>query len=73
MWDENSIYPRIETGQVFTKDINDELVENFNTQTFNQGSANSNIMFYNPRDLVVQHLPVKEREKEIEINLMRNG
>ena len=27
MWDENSIYPRVETGYAYTKDMNDELVE----------------------------------------------
>ena len=35
----NSIYPRIKTGYAFTKDVNDELVEKFNNQTFPQGSA----------------------------------
>ena len=39
MWDEKSIYPRIETGYAFTRDMNDELVEKFNNQTFTQGSA----------------------------------
>ena len=39
MWDENSIYPRIENGYAFTRDMNDELVEKFNTVNFNQGSA----------------------------------
>ena len=34
MYDENSIYPKIETGYVFTEDMNDELVNEFNTQTF---------------------------------------
>ena len=28
MWDKNSIYPRIETGYAFTRDMNNELVEN---------------------------------------------
>ena len=28
-WDEKSIYPRIETGYAFTRDINGELVEKF--------------------------------------------
>ena len=28
---------------------------------------------YNPENLIVQHLPVKEREKKIESNRMRNG
>ena len=39
MWDEKSIYPRIETAHEFTRDMNDELVEKFNIQTFTQGSA----------------------------------
>ena len=39
MWDKNSIYPKIETGYLFTRDINDEIVEKFNTANFNQGSA----------------------------------
>ena len=38
-WDENSVYPRIETGYTFTKDMNDELVETFNTVNFTKGSA----------------------------------
>ena len=73
MWDEKSIYPRIETGYAFTRDMNDELVENFNNCNFNHGSAISKIKYFNPRDLVLQHLPVKEKEKKIEINRMRNG
>ena len=73
MWDEKSIYPRTETGYVFTRDMNDELVEKFNNQTFNQGSAILKIKYYNPRNLVVQHLPIKERVNKIEINRMRNG
>ena len=73
MWDENSIYPKIETGYSFTKDMNDELVEKFNTGNFTKGSANLKIKYYNPKNLIVQHLPVKEREKKIEINRMQNG
>ena len=73
MWDENSIYPRTETGYAYTRDMNDELVEKFNSGNFTQGSAILKIKFYNPRDLIVQHLPIKEKEKKIEINRMRNG
>ena len=73
MCDENSIYPRIETGCSFTRDMNDELVEKFNNQTFTQGSAILKIKYYNPKDLIVQHLPIKERVNKIEINCMRNG
>ena len=73
MGDKNSIYPKIETGYAFTPDMNDELVEKFNTQIFTQGSAILKIKYYNPKDLIVQHLPVKEKQKKIEINRMRNG
>ena len=73
MWDKNSKYPRIETGYVFTKDMNAELVEKFNSVDFTQGSAILKIKYYNPKNLIVQHLPVKEREKKIEIIRMRNG
>ena len=73
MWDKNSIYPKIETGYAFTRDMNDELVEKFNNQTFPQGCAILKIKYYNTKKLIVQHLPVKEKEKIIKINRMRNG
>ena len=73
MWDEKSIYPIIETGYAYQSDMNDELVEKFNTGNFNKGSAILKIKYYNPKDLIVQHLTVKEKEKKIEINRMRNG
>ena len=73
MWDEKSIHPRIETGYAFTRDMNDELVENFLNQTFTKGSAILKVKYYNPKTLIVQHLPVKEKEKKIEINRIRNG
>ena len=73
MWDVNSIYPRIETGYAFTRDMNKVLVQKFNNGNFNQGSAILKIKYYNPKNLVVQHLPVKEKEGKLEINRMRNG
>ena len=73
MWDENSIYPRIEKGYAYTRDMNIELVEIFNTSNFNQGNAVLKIKFYNPKNLLVQHLPIKERVNKIKINPMRNG
>ena len=73
MWDSSSIYPKIETGYAFTRNMNDELVEKFNNQTFTRGSAILKIKYYNPKNLIVQHLPVKQREKKIEINRKRNG
>ena len=73
MWDLNSNYPRIETSFAYTTDMNEELVEKFNTGKFNQGSAILKIGFFNPKNLFVQHLPVNERAKKIQINRMRNG
>ena len=70
---QKSLYPRIETGYAFTPDLNDELAEKFNTQTFTQESAKLKIKYYNPKNLIVQHIPVKERVKKMEINRMRNG
>ena len=62
MSDEMSIYPRIATGYAFTPDMNNDLVEKFDNQTFTQGSAILKIKYHNPRNLIVQHIPVKEKE-----------
>ena len=73
MWDENSIYPTIETGYSFTKDMNLELNEKFKTGNFTKGSGVLRIKNYKPKNLLDQHLPVKEKEKKTEINRMGNG
>ena len=43
--------------------MNDELVEKFNTANFVEGSALIKIKCYNPKNLVVQPLPVKRGEQ----------
>ena len=76
MWDENSVYPKIETGFAFKPHMNDIYVEAFNNQTFNEDGDESAILtikYYNPPNLMFQHLPVKEKVKKIEVNRMRNG
>ena len=73
MWDEKSIYPKIETGYSFTEHLNDELVNKFNNQTFTQGSAILKIMYYNPKNGIVQHLPIKGKGNKTELIRMRNG
>ena len=73
MSDPKSIYPRIETGYAHTPDMNDELVEKFNNETFTQGSAILKIKFYNPKNLILQHLPVKEQVNKMEINRKRKS
>ena len=76
MWDQNSVYPKIETGFAFKPHMNDVYVEAFNNQTFNQDGDESAILrikYYNPRNLIFQHLPVKEKVENVEVNRMRNG
>ena len=72
MWDKNSIYPKLEAGYAYTKNMNDELVEKFNNQSFTQRSGILKIKNYYRKNLLVQHLPVKERKNKNEINRMRN-
>ena len=62
--DEKSLYPRTESGYAYTKDMNDEFVESFNESNFTQGSAILKIKHYNPKNLIVQHIPVKDKVKK---------
>ena len=76
IWDGNSVYPKIETGFAFKPHVNDVYIEAFNIKTFNQygiESAIIKIKYYNPPILIIQHLPVKEKVKIIEVNRLRNG
>ena len=49
------------------------LLINLIIKLFNQVSAILNIKIFNPENLIVQHLPVKERVNKNEINRMQNG
>ena len=72
----NLVYPKRENGFVFKPDMNNVYVEALNNQTFNQDcdeSAILRIKYYNPPNLIFQHLPVKEKVKKVEVNKMRNG
>ena len=71
--DPESIFPRIETGYAFTPNMNDDIVNKFNSGYFTQGSAILKTKYYNPKNLIVQYLTVKQRAKKIEIYRMRNG
>ena len=56
--------------------MNDVYVKAFNDQTINEDGDESAILtikHYNPPDLIVQHLPIKEKGKKMEVNRMRNG
>ena len=76
MWDENSVYPKIESGFAFKPQISKTYVGAFNIQSFNEDSNESAILkikYYHPPNLIFQHLPVKEKVKNIEANRMGNG
>ena len=76
MWDENSLHPKIETGFAFKPHMNNVYVEAFNNQTFNHDGIDSAILrikYYKPPYDIFQHLPVKEKVKNEEVNRMRNG
>ena len=76
MWDEKSVYPKIESGFAFKPDFNDVYVEAFNNQSFNQDGDEYVILrikCYNPLDLIFQYLPVEEKVKKIEIKRLKNG
>ena len=62
LWDEESISSWIETGFAYTKDMKNELVEKFNTGNFNKGSAILKIKFYNLKNPIFPHFPVKEKD-----------
>ena len=64
---------RLKRDMLILKFMKDELVEKFNTGDFTKGSVILGIEYYNPKNLIVQHLPIKEREKKNEINRMRDG
>ena len=44
LWDESSVYPKIETGFAFKPDMNNVYVKAFNNQTFNQDGDESAIL-----------------------------
>ena len=76
MWDENSVYPKKETVFAIKFHMNNVYVKAFNNQIFNRYGNESAILklrYYNPLDLIFQVLPVKEKDKNIEVNRKKNG
>ena len=76
IWDENSVYPKMESGFVFQPHMNKIFVNAFNNQTFHEHGNESTILrvkYYNRPDLIFQHLPVEGKIENIEVNRKRNG
>ena len=67
IWDGKSVCTKIGNGFAFESYMNDFYVKVFNIQTFNQDgneSAFSKRKYYIRRNLILQHLPVKEKVKK---------
>ena len=64
MVDKDSYYPRIEAGFLFTRNKETELIQQFEKRTFtqfkDQASATLRVKNYITKNLIYQHLPVKE-------------
>ena len=53
----------IETGYPFELDMNHDIAEKVKNQTFAEGSADLKVLYNNPSDSIIQHLPVREKVK----------
>ena len=80
--DKNSTWPKIETAYPFKKYMNNAICILFNSGKWNElnRSAFLTVKYHNPKDLIFQHLPIKEKienpyknNRLEEINRMRNG
>ena len=71
-----TVSPKIESGFAFKPYVNKTYVDEFNIQTFNQDGnepALLKLKCYNPSNLILQHLRIKEKNENIEVNCMRIG
>ena len=71
--DDESYHPKFECKYAGTKVLNDEAVDIIKTKVFGKIADFFEENTFNPEDNIVQHMPVKEIEEEVEINRMRNG
>ena len=75
IWDELSVDPKLDIGSACEHYMNNIHVEAFSNRTFKQdGNENaiSKIKLSNPPNPILQHLPVNEKVKNIEVNRMPN-
>ena len=71
MYDENLVYPKIESGFAFKLHMKEIYVKSFIDQIFNQDGDKPTLVKTKkckPGILVFQHLPVKEKAKKIVVN-----
>ena len=76
IWNDISIYPKIEFGCTFKLHIIDIFVNDLNDQILKQEGNDSAVLkskCYNPSKPIFQLLPIKEKVENIKANRMRNG
>ena len=76
MQDENSVDAILGSGLGFKPHMNDVYLEAFKNQTFNKDGIENAILKIkpcNPPGLVLEHLPVKEKVRNIEVNRTWNS
>ena len=70
MFDVDSIYPKI--GTSYANDTNGRLVDESNQHLYKTSPILKNKCF-NPKDILLQHIPIKEELKINEVNRVGNG
>ena len=76
VWDEKSIYPKLDSGFAGKPRMKDIYIEALNKQAFNQIGNESAILkkkFYNPQNFIFHHLLVKENIGKIDVDRLING
>ena len=64
MFDENLYYLKTESGQVFTKDMNEDWVIGNTRQRFTRASATLRKRDCNLKDKKLQDIPIKEKQEK---------
>ena len=64
----DGVYLKMETGYAFAKDMDDSIVEHFNSGA----TAILKIKYYKPNNIVLQHIAVEEEVKKIEVERLKN-
>ena len=67
MWDEKSVYPKIESGFAFKPHMNNVYVEAFNNQTFNEDGDESAILKKNIIILLILYINISQLKKKLKM------
>ena len=69
----NQFILKRESWYAFTKDISDDIVNAFSNQFSTESIATLPTKSFNPEDILLQHLAVKEEVIKVKVWKMRNG